>query len=58
MYNNKKIYIYFYLFINTSYDVHTAIHKFGMSKIFDVFKGISYAYQGCIYLIKTIENNC
>ncbi len=28
---------------------------FGISKIFPVFSGVSYAYQGCIYLIKNTE---
>ncbi len=32
--------------------IHTAVQKFGISKICNV----SYAHQGCIYLIKNTEN--
>ncbi len=32
--------------------VYTATQKFGISKIFNVFKGVSSAHQGCIYSIK------
>ncbi len=31
---------------------YTAVQKFGISKIFN---GVSYAHQGCIYLIKNTE---
>ncbi len=32
--------------------IYTATQKFGISKILNVFKGVSSAHQGCIYLIK------
>ncbi len=33
--------------------MHTTIQKFGVGKIILMFlKEVSYAYQGCIYLIK------
>ncbi len=28
-----------------------------ISKVFNVFKEVSYAHQGCIYLIKNTEKN-
>ncbi len=37
-------------------NVYTAVQKFGISKIFSVF-WVSYAHQGCIYLIKITEKN-
>ncbi len=44
----KPIYIYIYIYI------YTATQKFGISKIFYVFKGVSSAHQGCIYLTKNV----
>ncbi len=35
--------------------IYNAIQKFGISKIFNVLKEVSYAYKGCIYLIKNTE---
>lgn len=35
--------------------VCTAIQKFGISKILNVFKEVSYAHQGWIYLINYTE---
>ncbi len=37
---------------------YTAAQKFGISKIFNVFKGVSSAHQGCTYSIKNTEKNC
>ncbi len=34
------------------YITYTAAQKFGISKIFNVFRGVSSAHQGCIYSIK------
>ncbi len=41
------VYIYIYIYIY----IYTAAQKFGISKIFNFFKGVSSA-QGCIYSIK------
>ncbi len=35
--------------------MYTTVQKFGIKKIFNVFKEVSYAYQSCIYLIKNTE---
>ncbi len=35
---------------------HSAVQKFGISKAFNVFNGVSYAHQCGIYLIKNTEN--
>ncbi len=44
-----------------TYEVPTYVHncsKFGVCKIFTVFeKKVSYAQEGCIYLIKNTEKN-
>ncbi len=32
-----------------------AVQKFGINKIFNVFKEVSYAHQSCIYFIKNTE---
>ncbi len=37
---------------------YTAAQKFGISKIFNIFKGVSSAHQGCIYSIKNTEKIC
>ncbi len=44
-----NIYIYIYIYI------YTATQKFGISKIFMFFMGVSSAHQGCIYSIKNTE---
>ncbi len=48
---NIYIHIYIYIYIYT----HTADQKFGISTIFYVFKEVSSAHPGCIYLIKNTE---
>ncbi len=35
--------------------MHTAAQKFGISKIFMFYKGVSFAHQGWIYSIKNTE---
>ncbi len=35
--------------------MYTAAQKFGISKIFYVFKGVSSAHQGCIYSTNNTE---
>ncbi len=35
--------------------MYTAAQKFAISKIFNVFKGVSSAHQGCIYSIKNTK---
>ncbi len=39
---------------HTHTDLYTAVQKYGISKMFN---GVSYAHQGCIYLIKNTEKN-
>ncbi len=34
------------------FKMYSAIQKFGISKILMFFKEVSYAHQGCLYLIK------
>ncbi len=35
--------------------IYTTVEKFWISKTCDVFKEVSYAHLGCIYLIKNTE---
>ncbi len=35
--------------------IYTAVQKFGIRKNFNIFKEVSSAHQGCIYLIKNTE---
>ncbi len=32
--------------------IHTTVQMFGVGKFYNLFKKVSYAHQGCIYLIK------
>ncbi len=50
--NNKKGLMVGKLFLEC-FSMHTTIQKFGVGKIILMFlKEVSYAYQGCIYLMK------
>ncbi len=57
--NNISWTEYIYIHAHTHTHTHTAAQKFGISKIFLMFfKEMSYAHQGCIYLIKIQKNTC
>ncbi len=38
--------------------MYTAAQKFGISKVFNIFKGVSSAHQVYIYSTKNTEKNC
>ncbi len=51
----KSSFIYYYTLYYIIFSIYTAAHKFGISKILNVFKEVSSAHQGCIYSIKNTE---